>query len=160
MPAPNDFQGHPERFWNRLKRLPSGCWIWESKSSGYVQALCAGKKTAVHRIAFFLTHGRWPDPCALHHCDNPPCCNPLHLFEGNRNDNNEDRDRKGRHIVLKGEKHGCHKLTASEVAEIRATYQPSRGPKPNPFSTNALARKYGVTQGAIWNVIGSHNWKA
>ena len=35
-----------------------------------------------HRIAFLLEHGRWPTPCALHHCDNRPCVRWAHLFRG------------------------------------------------------------------------------
>jgi hypothetical protein len=160
VPKANDYVNHPERFWERLERLPSGCWVWPSKSPDYVQVRYGTVKTAVHRIAFFITHGRWPEPCGLHSCDNPPCCNPAHIFEGTREDNNADRDKKGRHVPLRGEAHGGRKLSAAEVAEIRATYSPSKGPSPNEFSTNALAKKYGVTQGAIWRIVNDRTWKA
>jgi hypothetical protein len=57
-----------------------------------------------HRVAFLLAHGRWPDPCALHHCDNPPCGKvvddehgPAHIFEGTIADNNRDMAEKGHH---------------------------------------------------------------
>ena len=162
MPQANDFINHPERFWNNLDKLPSGCWVWKGKThDGYAHTRIGAplRLTAAHRVAFFLTYGRWPDPCALHSCDNRPCCNPEHLFEGTRRDNNEDRDRKGRHVPLRGEQHGCHKLTAAEVQEIRASYQPSKGPKRNPFGQNALAKKYGVTQGAIWRALKGKTWK-
>ena len=32
----------------------------------------------------------------LHHCDNPPCVNPDHIYVGTPQDNANDRDRRGR----------------------------------------------------------------
>ena len=31
-----------------------------------------------------------------HHCDNPKCINPKHLFKGTNKDNSDDKCRKGR----------------------------------------------------------------
>ncbi len=56
-----------------------------------------------HRVAWEDANGPVPDgKCVLHKCDNPPCCNPEHLFLGTREENNADRDAKGR--TAKGEK--------------------------------------------------------
>jgi hypothetical protein len=49
-----------------------------------------------HVYAFYLANGHWPEPFCLHKCDNPPCCNPSHLFEGDAAENAEDRNLKGR----------------------------------------------------------------
>lgn len=35
-------------------------------------------------------------PFVLHTCDNPPCCNPAHLYRGTALDNARDRDTRGR----------------------------------------------------------------
>lgn len=50
-----------------------------------------------HRISIQLS-GREipPGSVACHHCDNPPCVNPLHLFVGTMKDNQQDASRKGR----------------------------------------------------------------
>lgn len=78
-----------------------------------------------------------------------------------------DRARKGRYAsgvahhwharpetCPRGERHYRAKLTAAQVAEIRAAYVPRYG------AQTELARKYGVTQGAIWRVIRNLNHQA
>ena len=44
-----------------------------------------------HRIVFVYKVGDIPDNLnVLHKCDNPPCCNPKHLFLGTTLVNNRD----------------------------------------------------------------------
>lgn len=67
-----------------------------------------GKKLHIssHRKVYELFHNviLTSDEFVCHHCDNPPCCNPKHLFKGNPAINAKDRDSKGRQA--KGEKNG------------------------------------------------------
>lgn len=51
-----------------------------------------------HRVAWEVTNGPIPKGISVcHRCDNPPCCNPQHLFLGTQSDNNLDMVEKLRH---------------------------------------------------------------
>ena len=85
-------------FWAGLDRS-GDCWIWtrERYPSGYGVLTRAGLRVKAHRLAWELTYGPTPDGLlVLHHCDNPPCVRPAHLFLGTQADNVRDMDAKGR----------------------------------------------------------------
>lgn len=105
-----------ERFWPKVdKNGPVAphrpelgpCWMWTggTDKKGYgrisIGRRSSGGMVVAHRVAFLLEHGRWPEPCALHHCDNPSCVRPEHLFEGTKSDNMRDCARKGRLVLPK-----------------------------------------------------------
>lgn len=90
------------RFWARVRRLKSGCWVWtgpkkQSRGKVLYGKYHNGKEDVAHRTAWILTFGKIPkDIKVLHACDNPPCCNPAHLFLGTQMDNIRDMISKGR----------------------------------------------------------------
>lgn len=97
-------------FWERVDKSggPDACWPYMGarNRTGYgVVTRRPANPYLAHRYAWFLTYGRWPEPCGLHLCDNPPCCNPAHLFEGDRAANNRDMAAKGRHVGRRGQHH-------------------------------------------------------
>ena len=87
-----------EDFFNHVQVLPSGCWFWKTKTvKHYGSVWFNGKTTGAHKVAWIITNGPVPDGMqVLHTCDNPPCCNPAHLFLGTNADNAADRHAKGR----------------------------------------------------------------
>jgi HNH endonuclease len=90
-----------ERFWAKVDRSagPDGCWPWTGARFwfGHGAIKIDGRPWGAHRIAWELTNGPIPDGLqANHRCDNPPCCNPAHLFLGTQLDNVRDMDAKGR----------------------------------------------------------------
>lgn len=79
---------------------PFSCWPWMGYRfpNGYGRAGQTANHSPIyaHRAALEFALGRplAPDRFACHRCDNPPCCNPLHLYEGTAADNVRDRDRR------------------------------------------------------------------
>lgn len=88
-------------------------------AGGYGRVMLARKGKLTHRIAYILTHGE-PQNDVLHHCDNPPCVNPAHLYDGTDKDNARDRVVRDRIPFHGGELCPVSKLTAIQVEQIRA----------------------------------------
>lgn len=92
-----------------VQRGPSdGCWEWRGRRnhSGYgLIRVGDAKAVLVHRYAYQTWVGSIPAGLYVcHHCDNPSCCNPAHLFLGTDLDNIRDMQQKNRHA--QHERHG------------------------------------------------------
>lgn len=162
--------GEPEkRLFRQIKKLPSGCWVWQgiSMSSGYGIFSLNGEQTSTHRAAWTIFRGEIPsDLFVLHSCDVRLCVNPDHLWLGTREDNTQDMLRKGRQskgpkhrarcreVALRGEERPSAKLTEEAVRFIRKNYRKRPG-HPN---LKDLADKFGVQQNAVLRVIHGRTW--
>lgn len=156
---------NPSDFWGRLDRSdPTKCWEWRSyrTKAGYGQIWIYPKNQYAHRIAWELTHGPIPAGMSVcHRCDNPPCCNPAHLFVGTHQENMTDATTKGRMkpgAVMPGIAHPISKLTDDDVRAIRRDYQPSPR-QAGPFTTRGLADRYGVAPSLIHRIATGKSWK-
>lgn len=118
-----------ERFWMKVDRSggPGECWPWTAgrKKGGYGSfALRTGVSTGAHRVAFALFHGFAAPRSVLHTCDNPPCCNPAHLYDGDQLQNVQDMISRERSPVIgqSGERNVNARLTKPQVEELRARH--------------------------------------
>lgn len=143
-----------DRFWNLVdKRGADECWPWKGhrRPAGYGWFNFYGRAPMnASRAAYILARGEPGDRFVCHTCDNPPCCNPAHLWLGSSAENTADMDRKGRRInaPARGEQSGRAKLTAQKVRDIMASTAPD----------SALALLYGVSAAAIYNVRHGKAW--
>lgn len=143
-----------DEFRARLRETPSGCWEWTRtlNNQGYGVTWLNGRRTSAHRAAWVLAHGpipagRW----VLHSCDNPPCCNPDHLWLGTPRDNQRDCISKGRKAFAVGSAASMAKLTEGQIPEVRARCASGE-------TQTAVARDLGVTRGTIYKILHRECW--
>lgn len=126
------------------------------KRNGYGYTQFMGRQFLAHRLAYALNEFQHPDALKgiviRHRCDNPRCINVDHLESGTQQDNANDKVSRNRQ--LKGEQIRQSKLTAAQVAEIRALYVP-RSKDSNQYK---LAQRYGVTQSEISHILSAKRW--
>lgn len=87
-----------DAFWKRVNKS-YGCWEWGGPTTkkGYGRFSQGQRTWRAHRLAYELTYGPFPTQLqVLHHCDNPPCVRPEHLFLGDHAANMADAVAKGR----------------------------------------------------------------
>lgn len=147
-----------ERLWSRVAKAgPDDCWPFTGPLSrkGYGKISLGGAKGSIvgaHRVAYMLAVGPIPEGLdVLHTCDNPPCCNPRHLFVGTQADNIRDMIAKGRrgYTGLPGGRNHRALLTPFQVRIIRAS----------PRTAYELADRYGVSHSHIRRIRRNASWK-
>lgn len=148
-------QAIADRFWSKVAKK-DGCWEWmRRRDSGYgvFKVHCGGRVRylTASRVAYVLTLGPVPDAhFVCHRCDNPPCCNPEHLFAATLQENFRDMMRKGR--SCRGEDKPSARLTEGQVLEIREKYRAGCWP-------SRLAVEYRVSASHVKRVAQGKKWK-
>ena len=144
-----------QRFWMKVdKREPDECWEWLAGTTGEWYGVFnrgdSPRVEAAHRFSWEIHNGPIPKGmCVLHHCDNPICVNPRHLFLGTQTDNNHDRDQKERQA--RGARAGSSKLTKKKVCRVRRLLKEG-------WSQSKIARLMGVSQVTIHSIDAGKTW--
>jgi hypothetical protein len=149
------------RFWEKVDiGGDEDCWPFTGARTpeGYGKFRVGKYMPNASRVAYVVTNGDIGELIVCHKCDNPPCCNPKHLFAGTHKDNQRDKWRKGRAAplggaVVFGEDVGNSKLTRQAVEEIRRLYAAGEMDQPR------LTKRFGVSQTTISRVVLRQTWK-
>ncbi|WP_375275864.1 hypothetical protein [Methylorubrum thiocyanatum] len=130
----------------------TGCWVWQAcrNRAGYGRFSWPYPRQSVlaHRAAMLIYRrcdAKSFDVC--HHCDNPSCVNPEHLFIGNRHMNMLDALAKERFAV--GRKYPHAILDEDAVRAIRADKR----------TYKQIGAAYGVSWLTVRMVRQGRSWK-
>ena len=150
-----------KRFWEKVKKSGGDdCWEWTAYRTpfgyGRFSSVCNRGKPRItvnaHRFSWEIHNGKIPDNvCVLHHCDNPPCCNPRHLFLGTRQDNMADMVRKGRAAKQIGESNPRSFLTEDVVLNIRKLSKTHTPPQ--------IGRKFNISRQLASKIVTYKIWR-
>lgn len=145
------------RFWRQVDRSggANACWLWTGfiRENGYGVIGIKYREYRVHRVSYFIEHGRIDnDRLVLHHCDVRACVNPAHLFLGTPKENSQDAVKKRRNTKLYGEQNGKAKLTRAAVLAIRRICH--RGG----VYQKTVARQFGVSEATVSYVVNGGRW--
>ena len=146
------------RFWSKVDVTSQikQCWEWRGATRGkagdgsYGRMKVGGASLTASRIAWEIYHGEdLGEYSALHRCDNPACCNPLHIYAGSHEENRKDLQfanaTKGLRISPK------KRLDARSVSLIKAAI--SQG-----ISDEQIAADAGLTIRTVADIRRGDRW--
>ncbi len=154
-----------DRFWSKVDiKGPDECWEWKAGKNhfgyGAFQMNLPRRSMGAHRYAFYFVHLHWPEPMAIHTCDNRACCNPAHIIEGTQADNMHDMAQKGRwrkgqkppgFHAARGERQAKAVLTEAKVYEIRRLYGDG-------VTQKEIAEELGCSKWVVQDVLRRRTW--
>jgi hypothetical protein len=130
-------------FWRHVSPEPNtGCWLWDGATNnhGYGHFRPHFGPVYAHRFSFALHHGRNERGVGvLDHrvCQQPNCCNPLHLEEVTTAEN----CRRGKRA----------KITKQDAVDIRRAFASGE-------SHTALGAQYGLHPSYIYRIVNRQRW--
>lgn len=127
-------------------------WPHGTNGHGYGRVRLGGRQHLAHRVALLRrTAGPTDKPIACHApemgCPRA-CMNYRHLYWGSSSDNANDRVIEDTHN--RGERHPFHKLTESDVREIRRLRAS--------FTCEQIAARYGVSPSNVQAIAVRRSW--
>lgn len=146
------------RFWKNVDKSggEDACWEWklykdQDGYGGFTDKRKYKYHKKAHRMAYEFTYGSISKGLQVcHKCDNPPCCNPTHLFLGTSKENNADAVRKRRHAF--GQRNGGAVLKEYQVIEIIDLLKQGK-------TQAVLANLYKCSKGAISKIQTQRTWR-
>jgi len=169
-------------FWSKVDVLAARdtrCWNYRGgkNSRGYGKHSLPSENgpatEGAHRIAFAIAAGisMTSEDYICHHCDNPSCCNPAHLFKGTALENNRDAYAKGRNLIpsqrpgfipvhVRNPHHYAHRGADSPSAKLTEDQAWSLlHERANGASVPDLAAKYGMSKEGVGGICAGRKWR-
>lgn len=161
-----------QRFWKYVIK-GDGCWKWSGQldTRGYGTIKLRKRRTFAHRVSWMIHRGNPEYLYVLHHCDNPSCVNPIHLFLGTQTDNVADMMAKGRRWktrdlpigdqhwsrkhpdkVRRGELNNRAKLTSEVVRNMRRSFNSG-------VSRRMLSEQFHISLSQTYNITSGRQWR-
>jgi hypothetical protein len=140
-----------ETFWSHVDKSGE-CWLWTSVTDHAGYGIFGGSRApmrAAHRISWTLANGNPGKSHVLHHCDNPPCVRPEHLFLGDDAANHDDMAGKKRSTW--GERNHHAKLNSADVRAIRTMLEQGE-------LHRVIADRFGVSKVTISDIKRRRSW--
>ncbi len=154
---PDNTPNTEETFWARVER-GDGCWLWSGRLNtyGYGVLRYRGRTIGAHRLSWIFTNGPIPEGLYVcHHCDNPRCVRPDHLFLGTSKDNQVDASRKGRSRGRVG--HGEHNNHARLTADkIRLIFER----RAQGATHKQIAQEFGICKTSVSYILRGIYWSS
>lgn len=151
------FRQTPRGFMVMTKRV-GGCLHWTGGASPAGYGMCGN--VGAHRVSYTIFIGPIPEGMQVcHHCDNPVCVEPTHLFLGTALDNARDKVAKGRQAsgprnpqhIRYGIDAPSSKLKPGQVRKIKDML--ARG-----VAVKNIAAQFGVVPGTIGFIKTGKTW--
>jgi hypothetical protein len=136
----------------------NGCIPWigmlTNKGYGFIHSHERRTMLLAHRVAYEFAFGPIPEGLGVcHHCDNPACVNPDHLFLGTHAENMADMKAKGRGRTSIGEARPLAKVTEADVKAMRECYALGN------TTLKELGNQYGLSDSSVSSLINRKTWK-
>jgi len=147
-----------ERFWANVD-IADNCWNWTASRNQYGYGrMCITtsykkkKWLQAHRISYAIFYGPIPEGKIIcHHCDNPACVRPDHLYCGTWANNTHDAVVRGNMNV--GVKNGNSRFTEVDIIDIRNKYSTGK------FTYRQIANEYNTYPMTICDIVRRKRWK-
>jgi len=134
-----------EKFFEKVNKT-DGCWLWTGgkTKAGYGMTHINGKQYISSRASYIIHKGEIPEGLWIcHHCDNPSCVNPDHIYAGSPKQNFTDMSIRERSWKTK--------LTVEQVKEIYSNRE-------NGVMHKVIAKVYGVSRNTISGILNGWTW--